>query len=721
MKLFFPVLGIGPDAHTKAVQDSKERQLQATKEDPTSQWIKKITDTNSDKVIVAAMWHIFRTNPYEGASNEPLSADWWPKDSGGKKLTELLLREFTGRMLRRTRRAYMRMSNLSLHDRCFTHPDHRKRGAGSLLVRWGVEKADELGLDSFVEATNSCTSLYERHGFVASDSFNIKTERDDASEDWMKLVKELSIEYTFLWKLKYGKWVDGETTFPWREGEYLAQLCSGDEIKRLHNTISKINFPLVAEMSNSSLRSFEYLEKLPGTVFKRLYQQPSTALAIFRRMLPHLAKCFVTAMLYISSPLPVSDLESWVRTDSKRERDSAISLLERLNILTTAATVPGQPRAYSLTEPFATSLRQALTGGGNHKSFGVPCDTPKQDRVSIIQLDSFARRQWEAVLGYMVGSTGINVADEGVVLSEGVKTLLTAGELVKRRGTKTEITQTGFAFILQEVNAQIWTVLIYYLDNAKELRMDDVDILSFLFTLSSLTLGQAYSKANLTLTQHQMLEDLGDFGVVYHRGRDSPYFYPTRLATTLTSETNALSSSFAPNPLSTTTDSPDKGYVVIETNYRLYAYTSSPLQIAILQLFCRLNTRYPNMVSGKISRESIRRAVAMGITSDQIISYMQNHAHPQMSVKFGNGNPVLPPTVVDQIRLWQIEGERMKATPGFLFKEFANRQDYENIAAYASELGVLVWRNDARAMFFVTRYDQVAAYLKSRGKKGQGT
>lgn len=43
-------------------------------------------------------------------------------------------------------------------------------------------------------------------------------------------------------------------------------------------------------MSASSLRSFEYLEGLPGTTFNRLYKQPSTALAIFRRMLPHLGK-----------------------------------------------------------------------------------------------------------------------------------------------------------------------------------------------------------------------------------------------------------------------------------------------------------------------------------------------------------------------------------------------------------------------------------------------
>jgi hypothetical protein len=41
-------------------------------------------------------------------------------------------------------------------------------------------------------------------------------------------------------------------------------------------------------MSGSSLRLFEFLEAQPGLFFNKLYQQPSTALAIFRRMLPHM-------------------------------------------------------------------------------------------------------------------------------------------------------------------------------------------------------------------------------------------------------------------------------------------------------------------------------------------------------------------------------------------------------------------------------------------------
>ena len=67
-----------------------------------------------------------------------------------------------------------------------------------------------------------------------------------------------------------------------------------------------------------TLQLTEYLEKLPGTTFRKLYQQPSTAFAIFRRMLPTLAQNFVMRMLYRPVPVLLSDVENWVRPDSKK-------------------------------------------------------------------------------------------------------------------------------------------------------------------------------------------------------------------------------------------------------------------------------------------------------------------------------------------------------------------------------------------------------------------
>ena len=84
--------------------------------------------------------------------------------------------------------------------------------------------------------------------------------------------------------------------------------------------------------------------------------------------------------------------------------------------------------------------------------------------------------QWEGVLGYMVGSTGVNLSHEGVKLSHGVKTLLQLGNLVEVKGRHVEITQDGFAFILQEVNVQVWTILILYLENAEQVRLACFDL-----------------------------------------------------------------------------------------------------------------------------------------------------------------------------------------------------------------------------------------------------
>ncbi|OJJ95876.1 hypothetical protein ASPACDRAFT_35280 [Aspergillus aculeatus ATCC 16872] len=480
-----------------------------------------------------------------------------------------------------------------------------------------------------------------------------------------------------------------------------------------------------------SSRPFEYLESLPGTVFFKLYQQPSTALAIFRRMLPDLAKCFVMALLYLKDPLPAADLEVWVKSESLKERDNALSILGRLHILSNTV-IANNVRAYMVTNPFAASLRHALTGAEQTQSFGVLAHPPNAAAVSIANLDDYARRQWEGVLGYMVGTSGLGIQRD-VNLSKGVKQLLQAGHLVEIRGTRVDITKDGFAFVLQDVSTQVWHILILYVESAEAIGMDSVEVLSFVFLLSSLELGQSYEKRHLTANQLRTLADLADFGIVYQESPEAAHFYPTRLATTLTSDSSALSNpiagSLAGNPTgdpSSSSNAANKagtGFIIIETNYRLYAYTSSPLQISLIALFTTLKYRFPNLITGKITRQSIRRAVEMGITADQIISYLSTHAHPQMrkhntsrstSNQAGIPQSILPPTVVDQIRLWQLERDRVQATAGFLFKDFVSLAEYEAPCRYAEEIGVLVWKSDRKRMFFVTRHEQVAAFLRSR-------
>ncbi|KAF1932761.1 RNA polymerase II transcription factor B subunit 2 [Didymella exigua CBS 183.55] len=459
----------------------------------------------------------------------------------------------------------------------------------------------------------------------------------------------------------------------------------------------------------SSSQALEYLQGLPLQTHRKLYEAPATVLAVFRCMLPHLAKTLVMAMLYMPTSFPESQVNAWFKPGATREKSHALFVLAQLHILDAAKEDDGR-KTYSLSPGFKRSLRHALEGSGRDGSFGVSATAEEsrgERRVSIEYLDEHARAQWETILFYMVGgAAGVDVKSD---MGAGTKKLLHAGDLVRTWQGQPRITKEGFTFVLQETNAQVWNLLIVYLRMVNDLGMNETDVLSFLFMLGSLELGQAYSTSTLTATQLQMLDDLSAMGIVFRSSKDAKIFYPTRLATTLTSESGGLNSSSSSSSTSSSS-SASQGFIIIETNYRLYAYTSSLIQMAIISLFCKLQHRFPNLISGKLTKESVHRAVAQGITSAQIISYLTTHAHPQMQ----KNTTFLPPTVMDQIRLWEYEGERVETETGYLMREFGSLAEYRDVKKYADECGVLKWSSDEKRMFFITHVEQVSAYLKSR-------
>ncbi|KAF1842035.1 RNA polymerase II transcription factor B subunit 2 [Cucurbitaria berberidis CBS 394.84] len=477
--------------------------------------------------------------------------------------------------------------------------------------------------------------------------------------------------------------------------------------------------------ASSSTQALEYLEGLHLQTHRKLYEQPSTVLAVFRCMLPHLAKSIVMAMLYMPSAFPTTDLDAWFKPSARKEKEQALFVLDRLHILTSKRSDDGR-QLYSLSSGFQHSLRQAIEGSGTHRSFGVPATREESGgrKVTINFLDEYSRAQWEGILYYLVsGAAGLHA--DGIARSEvgnGTKGLLNAGDLVKIVHGSPRITKDGFSFVLQETNAQVWSLLIVYLKMVNNLGMSETEVLSFLFMLGSLELGQDYSISTLSPTQLQMLEDLSDMGLIYRSSKTAKTFYPTRLATTLTSDSGSAMSASSNDiaQASQGTAGPaataNKGFIIIETNYRLYAYTNSLIQIAILSLFTKLQHRFPNLVSGKLTKESVHRAVQSGITSAQIISYLTTYAHPQMQKNV----PYIPPTVMDQIRLWEYEGERVEVTPGYLMREFGSETEYRDVLGYADALGVLVWQRDESRCFFVSQVEQISAYLKKKKEHREG-
>ncbi|KFY26987.1 hypothetical protein V491_01093 [Pseudogymnoascus sp. VKM F-3775] len=51
-------------------------------------------------------------------------------------------------------------------DTLGTHPDYQRRGAGSMLVKWGCDLADKDGVSAYVDASKKGLPLYKKYGFV---------------------------------------------------------------------------------------------------------------------------------------------------------------------------------------------------------------------------------------------------------------------------------------------------------------------------------------------------------------------------------------------------------------------------------------------------------------------------------------------------------------------------------------------------------------------------
>ena len=98
------------------------------------------------------------------------------------------------------------------------YPEFQRRGVGRLLMEWGLAKIDGLGLESFIEATDSGKGLYARCGYRSVKKVSVNVDRADATAGWKELsVQLMPIGYTAMWRPREGIWRDGEPQSTWDE------------------------------------------------------------------------------------------------------------------------------------------------------------------------------------------------------------------------------------------------------------------------------------------------------------------------------------------------------------------------------------------------------------------------------------------------------------------------------------------------------------------------
>ncbi|XP_028775560.1 general transcription and DNA repair factor IIH subunit TFB2 isoform X2 [Neltuma alba] len=376
-------------------------------------------------------------------------------------------------------------------------------------------------------------------------------------------------------------------------------------------------------------------------------------------------------------------MEEWVLPDGTSKHRVAIDRLVQLRVFIETVDRKSE-KNYKLNATFQRSLQNLLINGGTLPREPMPSNITVR-LPTLEDLEAYALEQWECFLLQLISS---NQVERPSNISSSLMKLFQRHLMRQRDKEAPRLTESGFQFLLMDTNAQLWYIIREYISNSEARGVDAAELISFLLELSFHVIGEAYNINTLTDFQRNIIKDLADLGLVkLQQGRKESWFIPTKLATN-------LSVSLADS------SSRKQGFVVVETNFRVYAYSTSKLHCEILRLFSSVEYQLPNLIVGAITKESLYNAFENGITAEQIISFLQQNAHPRVAERI----PTVPENVTDQIRLWESDLNRVEMTEAYYYDEFPSRDVFEGACDCAREWNGLLWE-DSKKMHMVVKME----------------
>ncbi|KAI1305092.1 acyl-CoA N-acyltransferase [Xylaria venustula] len=189
--VFFPIHGNGHEAREAAIEEAADRLKLWHTHDPSSYW-QKVVDEATGKIAGGALWNIHQQNPF---ANPSASAPTWFPDDGSRRFVEKALENHVWPRSKVAQKPHLYLFII------FTHPDYRRKGIGQQFMDWGLKKADDTGVDFYLDSTPYGRPLYEANGFeYIEENVNIPTT-ENPDEKWKEIENKVG-PFTFwlMWR-----------------------------------------------------------------------------------------------------------------------------------------------------------------------------------------------------------------------------------------------------------------------------------------------------------------------------------------------------------------------------------------------------------------------------------------------------------------------------------------------------------------------------------------
>ena len=441
--------------------------------------------------------------------------------------------------------------------------------------------------------------------------------------------------------------------------------------------------------------------------------------------LPPMARLYAMRLSLLNEPVSKRKVVDAWPTEAAIDNGTHERAMEGLRSLHLLAEREGEPeqgdRTVALADGVKRHIRDIMTRGwaavtrlettaqGGSRKRSRENNAP-QPPPSAEALADTVRERWEGML-LCLASDDPEKKDADTV--ETRRLLMDAGLVEKRDGV---CTPEGLRFLLCPPQKQLWRLLSRLLRDQPEQHV--ADALSLLARIAWLKPGTIYRIDALREGECVMLPRLALLGLLWASA--GTYFCATPLAAKLVGEDHVSASavlSSTPASSSSVIVPPSDGYILVESNFRVYSYFRSELEEKLVHLFCQPETKLPNLFVSIITRESVTRALDYGASADLILSFLMANAHPRTRLRHGAS---VPECVSDAIRLWESERQRVSSEPAVLYANFdpENVQEFDAIRAHAIALdGLIHCSTDASNRFVVVNpriHDALREFVRNR-------
>lgn len=143
----------------------------------------KCVDTTTGEMIAGARWRYIRPK------DPNAKVRTWEEVDEEMKIPEMYAESHPEvwdglfNLFNTNKREYMGNRPHYKLDTLATHPKHHRRGAGGLLLAWGCAKADEAGVEAYLEASTMGAPLYARYGFEPIKDISLDLRRWGGDEE----------------------------------------------------------------------------------------------------------------------------------------------------------------------------------------------------------------------------------------------------------------------------------------------------------------------------------------------------------------------------------------------------------------------------------------------------------------------------------------------------------------------------------------------------------